>query len=146
MGYHILIGAASRVATSELSAHAEPMARWIIGKAAQRLPADDRDRFCEEWLAHLDETPGTLRKFWHAVGCHLGAIKIAAVLAQQPRPVDRGTGTVVRKKAPPNPPANVTVTPVYVVESKSGRAAVSQELLDIYYQWPPRKKKKSKKK
>ena len=86
MGYliDILIGAASRMVTSELSAHVEPMARWIIGKAVQRFPANDRNRFREEWLAHLDETPGTLRKLWHAVGCYLGAAKVAGVLAQQP--------------------------------------------------------------
>jgi hypothetical protein len=30
-----------------------------------------------------------LRKLWHAVGCHLGATKIAGVLAQQPRYLDR---------------------------------------------------------
>jgi hypothetical protein len=86
MGYliDILIGAASRMVAGELSAHVEPMARWIIGKAVQRFPADDRNRFREEWLAHLDETPGTLRKLWHANGCYLGAAKVAGVLAQQP--------------------------------------------------------------
>jgi hypothetical protein len=75
--------------TGELSAHVEPMARWIIGRAVERLPTDDRDRFREEWFAHLDETPGTLRKLWHAVGCHLGAGKVADPLAKRP-PHDAG--------------------------------------------------------
>jgi hypothetical protein len=85
MGYliDVLICAASRIVTSELSAHVEPMARWIIGKAVQRFPANDRNRFREEWLAHLDETPGTLRKLWHAVGCYLAAAKVAGVLAKE---------------------------------------------------------------
>jgi len=85
MGYliDILIGAASRIMTGELSAHVEAVARWITSKAADYLPPDDRERFREEWLAHLNETPGTLRKLWHALGCHLGAGKVAGVLAQQ---------------------------------------------------------------
>jgi hypothetical protein len=97
----IVIAAATSIVTRELSAHVEPMAKWIIGKAARRLPADDRDRFREEWLAHLDETPGTLRKLWHAVGCHLGAAKVAGVLAKEAaRKEDR---------AAPNPPTNFEV-------------------------------------
>jgi two-component sensor histidine kinase len=86
MGYHlidILIGVISGIVTAELIAHAEPIARWIISKAVERLPPDNRDRFREEWLAHLDETPGTLRKLWHATGCYLGAAKVGEVLARQ---------------------------------------------------------------
>src|SRR5258708_6757665 len=79
----ILIGAASRIVTGELSAHVEPFARWVIGKAPDRLPADDRERFREEWLAHLEEVPGAVRKLWHAVGCHLGSAKVAGVMAEQ---------------------------------------------------------------
>ena len=39
MGYlmDIIIGAASRIVTGELSAHVEPMARWIIGKPISPL-------------------------------------------------------------------------------------------------------------
>jgi hypothetical protein len=85
MGYliDILIGVISGIVTGELSAHVEPMARWIIGKAVERLPADDRDRFREEWVAHLDEIPGTVRKLGHALGCYIGATAITQVLERQ---------------------------------------------------------------
>jgi hypothetical protein len=85
MGYliDILVGAVSRIVTGELGAHAEPLARLLIERAVKRLPADDRDRFREEWLAHLEETPGTLRKLWHAAGCHFGAAKVAGVVGRQ---------------------------------------------------------------
>jgi hypothetical protein len=85
MGYviDILIGAVSRIVTGELSAHVEPMARWIIGKAVERLPAEDRDRFREEWVAHLGEIPGTVRKLGHALGCYIGATAITQVLVRQ---------------------------------------------------------------
>jgi two-component sensor histidine kinase len=83
MDYHlidILIGVISGIVAAELIAHAEPIARWIFGKAVVHLPPDSRDRFREEWLAHLDETPGTLRKLWHSIGCCLGAAKVGAAL------------------------------------------------------------------
>jgi hypothetical protein len=102
MGYliDIPIGAASRMVTGELSAHVEPMARWIIGKAVQRFPANDRNRFREEWLAHLDETPGTLRKLWHAVGCYLGSAKVAGVLAAK----EAARKEDCTRRAPPTAP------------------------------------------
>jgi hypothetical protein len=78
--------------------HAEPLARWIIEKAVKRLPAGDCDRFREEWLAHLDETPGTLRKLWHAFGCHLGAAKLAGVLAQQTKRVAKPVTVSVERR------------------------------------------------
>ncbi len=83
MGYlmDILIGAASRIVTSELSAYVEPMARWIIEKAVGRLPACQRERFREEWIAHLNETPGLFRKSLHAIGCQLAASALANIPA-----------------------------------------------------------------
>jgi hypothetical protein len=85
MGYliDILIGAASRIVMGELSAHVEPFAHWLVGKAADRLPPDYRERFLEEWLAHLDEVPGSVRKLWHAAGCYVAAGKVGTVFAQQ---------------------------------------------------------------
>jgi hypothetical protein len=82
MGYLIdfLIGAAGRIIAGELGAHAEPVARWVIEKAAERLPRPKRNRFLEEWLAHLNDTPGTLRKLSHAAGCYIGATTLAPVL------------------------------------------------------------------
>jgi hypothetical protein len=81
MGYlmDILIGIVSGLLTGELRAHAERLAKWIIRTAVNRLPSDERERFREEWLAHLGETTGTLRKIWHAIGCYLGAAKIANI-------------------------------------------------------------------
>jgi len=92
MGYLIdmIIGAASRIVAGELSAHVEPLARWIIGKSVKRLPAHERDRFYEEWLAHLHETPGALRKLWHAVGCQIASAKLEHPLRSQiPAEVER---------------------------------------------------------
>jgi hypothetical protein len=84
MGYliDVLIGALSRIITGELSAYAEPLARWVIERAATRLPTDVRFRFREEWLAHLADTPGSLHKLWHSVGCFVAAGKVATPLSR----------------------------------------------------------------
>jgi hypothetical protein len=79
-----LIGAVSRIITGELGARMEPLARWAIHKAVERLPADDRERFREEWLAHLHQLAGGPAKLLHAFGCYLGAGKLGDVLAKQP--------------------------------------------------------------
>ena len=87
MGYliDIVIGVISDLVTEELTARVEPVARWLIGKAVERLPADDRERFREEWFAHLEEVPSGFRKLWHAFGCYLCAAKVASVLVRQPK-------------------------------------------------------------
>jgi hypothetical protein len=79
----ILIGVVSGIVTGELRAHVEPIARWIISKAVERLPADERDRFREEWASHLDEMPGMVRKLGHALGCYIGVTEIAGVLERE---------------------------------------------------------------
>lgn len=85
MGYlvDILIGAASRIVIGELSAHLEPLALWIINKAVERIPSCERERFREEWVAHLNETPGSLRKLLHALGCRIAATAISGVLVRE---------------------------------------------------------------
>jgi hypothetical protein len=79
MGYLIdlLIGVASRFITGILATYMDAFAPWIIEKAAERLPANGRERFREEWLAHLEETTGLLGKAWHVFGCYMCAAKLA---------------------------------------------------------------------
>ena len=40
----------------------------LIGVAVRRLPKRQRDRFREEWRAHIHDTPGAVMRLWHAVG------------------------------------------------------------------------------
>jgi hypothetical protein len=78
----ILVGVVSAIVTGELRAHVKPFARWIIERAVRRLSLADRERFREEWLAHLEETPGILRKIWHVFGCYLCAAKLSKIRAR----------------------------------------------------------------
>jgi hypothetical protein len=79
----LAIGAS--LVAAELWAHAEPIARWFITRAVRRLPEAERARREEEWLAHLEETPGALRKFLHGVGCWSGAPAVGRALAGRVR-------------------------------------------------------------
>lgn len=75
MGYlvEILLGAAGSLVAAEIWSHSELMARWLVRKAVQRLPAEDQARCEEEWLADLQDMPGALRKLSWAGGCHWSA-------------------------------------------------------------------------
>jgi hypothetical protein len=75
MGYliDIAVGAAGSLLAAEVYVHAEPVARWLIRKAAARVPERDRERRQEEWLADLNDMPGAVQKLLWGVGCHWAA-------------------------------------------------------------------------
>jgi hypothetical protein len=54
-------------------------ARTLILRAAARLPAFEKARFEEEWLADLEEREGVFQKFKHAFECLLCARKLAEI-------------------------------------------------------------------
>jgi exopolysaccharide production protein ExoY len=73
-----VIGAVcSKLIADEFRAWAPTFANKIIGAAVQRLPAEDRERFSEEWPGHLNEVPGDLAKIAVACGCLVAAWDIA---------------------------------------------------------------------
>jgi hypothetical protein len=45
------------------------LARKMVRVAAKRLPVNVRERYEEEWLAHLDECDGKLSKLLHGLEC-----------------------------------------------------------------------------
>ena len=67
---------------SELYDRASPFAKWLVERAANRLPEQDGIRYREEWLAHLEDCSGHLGKVWHALGCFFGAPSIAQELSK----------------------------------------------------------------
>ena len=56
---------------NELYDRGPTVARTLIRRAAKRLPARIRERYEEEWLAHLDECGGKISKFLHGTECFL---------------------------------------------------------------------------
>jgi hypothetical protein len=65
-----------RVVSNDISDNAPAFAKKLIRGAVKRLPAGERDRCEEEWLAHLDERKGTIPKLCHAVECHWAAVRL----------------------------------------------------------------------
>ncbi len=75
----LFFGILGSLVAAELYCWAPHIARKSIERAVLRLPESERDRFREEWLAHLDECPGSLAKLWHSLGCFQGAAAMTAV-------------------------------------------------------------------
>ena len=50
--------------TAEILAYAPRIAKWLINRAVLDLAETDRERYLEEWLAHANELPGSLQRFF----------------------------------------------------------------------------------
>jgi hypothetical protein len=62
------------------------MCRRLIERAASLLPERDRARYTEEWLSHLSDCPGTLKKFRHAADCVLIARRLGRIRSVETPP------------------------------------------------------------
>ncbi len=60
----------------EFQARGQRWALMIVWWAVQELPEDRRDRYFEEWCAHLDSAPTPLSKVLAALGFSLAAIRM----------------------------------------------------------------------
>lgn len=68
----------------ELYDNAGRTAERLVNRAVDRLPASSRDRYREEWLAHVEDQPGKLAKLLAALSIYRGS---AAVLRELAVPV-----------------------------------------------------------
>jgi hypothetical protein len=58
----ILVSLLVGVALMEVYAWLNPLARWLVGRAARQLPDEHRDAFTELWTADLENIPNSLAK------------------------------------------------------------------------------------
>jgi hypothetical protein len=58
-------------------------AKRLLKHAVSVLPKADRERYGEEWLAHLHECDGVIGKFRHAIGCLLVARKLRQIVERR---------------------------------------------------------------
>jgi hypothetical protein len=63
------IGLIGHVLAHDFCQRAPTLARWMLSLATKRLPFGERQRYSEEWDAHLVEAEGVVGKLWHALGC-----------------------------------------------------------------------------
>lgn len=63
----VLVGISVNLLSSQVNALLPGIARWIVRRQAARM-GDQRFVYEEEWLALIDETPGSLAKLFVAIG------------------------------------------------------------------------------
>jgi hypothetical protein len=80
-----LIGLITSLLAAEFYARATTSSRRIIEKAVLQIPRHERDRYREEWLAHLEEIPGNLGKLAHAFQCLFVAAPGVARAVSKPK-------------------------------------------------------------
>jgi hypothetical protein len=64
-----LAGFAGHIVAHDFCERSPTFARSLIRGAISLLPTNDRQRYSEEWLAHLNDCEGVISKFKHAFGC-----------------------------------------------------------------------------
>lgn len=79
---NFLLGLIGNLLASDLDKIAPIVAKRVIDSAVRRLPETERERYAEEWRAHLDECHGSIWKISHAVGCYFGT---AGMIAAMPK-------------------------------------------------------------
>jgi hypothetical protein len=67
----------------DLYAAAPKHAKRLLQHAVRTLPEADRDRYAEEWQAHLLECEGVIGKYKHAMECFLIARKLRQIVQQR---------------------------------------------------------------
>jgi hypothetical protein len=74
-----IIGAAiSRQLADEFKAWTPWVIHRLVARAVRKLPEEQRDRFEEEWLSYVDETPGEIGKIAAALGFLLAARRMSS--------------------------------------------------------------------
>jgi hypothetical protein len=76
----IILAVMVKSAADELNNLLTKIAAHIIYKALKYVPSDSRERYEEEWTAHLNDCPSGLRKIGHAIGCFYAARRIDPML------------------------------------------------------------------
>jgi MraZ protein len=83
----ILTSAIARLLADEFKAWNPKLTGIIVRFAVSRLPKKERDRYSEEWSAHVNDVPGDVAKLCAAIGC-VWASSVRAQSIERPQ-VDR---------------------------------------------------------
>jgi hypothetical protein len=77
----IILAVMVKSAADELNNLISKIAANIIYKALKYVPSDSRERYEEEWTAHLNDCPSGVRKIGHAIGCFYAALRIEPIFS-----------------------------------------------------------------
>jgi hypothetical protein len=84
----IFAAALSRQLTDEFKAWTPWIIKHLVKGAVRRLAEEDRSRFEEEWLAHVNEIPGEVGKIIDALGFFYAAQRISLRISVPKRILD----------------------------------------------------------
>jgi len=79
----VLIAVLSRQMADEFKAWTPRVTKKLVMVAVNKLPETQRERFAEEWLSHLDDTPGEIGKILTAINLVFARIKIRRTAHKQ---------------------------------------------------------------
>jgi hypothetical protein len=65
------------ILANDISVVSRRTAKWIVAHVARRLPIGLRDRYEEEWSAHLAELLTVTEQVWFAFGCAVATLRLA---------------------------------------------------------------------
>jgi len=80
-----LINVLASLTASFILATGRRIPAWLIVAAVKMLPKEERSRFREEWLAHLDELDGFFMRLGHGLRCAEGAARLRKELIHRPQ-------------------------------------------------------------
>lgn len=147
----IVLGVVVGLITAEIIANGQRIAKWLIAGAVPRIPEHDRERFREEWLAHLDELPGFIGKLRHALGCNWKGVAVA--LRNRPRRIQASADMTASSnlvvdaigKGRSSPPHHLEALPLITSSPWFGtptleqhRRVISPALWESFSSWVPR--------
>jgi len=85
----------SQLLVEELKAWVPWITHFLIRMAVRRLPHEQRERFTEEWAAHVNDMPG---KIGEALRLLLAAHRMRPMLEEGPSPVEEHLGDIIVKE------------------------------------------------
>jgi hypothetical protein len=73
-----ITGLLGKLAADEIKAWLPKISRTVLTRALSRLPREQRERYAEEWEAHIADTPGDLSRLLLCFELMAAAVKIAS--------------------------------------------------------------------
>jgi lipopolysaccharide/colanic/teichoic acid biosynthesis glycosyltransferase len=80
VAFSIATGIVGSLLAAELLLSCEPLAQWLVRRAARVLPEHLRDRYEPEWLQFVLDVRSPFRKVVHAVAFYIGAWRMVRAL------------------------------------------------------------------